>query len=489
MMNPGIIEKNAAVIKRILEKPAKLEIPPGIEAIHSRFSIYNLKFFDYVSRTPGALKSSNYEDIINAIAYHMFHPWPTFVGPATMAEIQDAALITYKLIKSIPLRVFANDAQEISRYYETPLNMVKTQLSVMDDDLLDALLARGDFILTSSGFKCLEYNISGNIGGIEIPIWQSFYLNNPFIAKFLKEHNLRRKNENFTRLFFTYLVQASARRVSFTGNEINIAIAEDEANPITVEKTGAAEIYREVLQKWPGQPGGQVIFCNYEQLNLVDGLLFYDNKRIHILVEKYAGAVTPGILNSFKQGHLSLFNGPVTGLMSNKLGLAVLSENEDSPLFSLQEREAIKKYIPWSRKTVPGDTIYKGQKINLEDFTRSNREALILKPGMGYGGEGVLVGKNTPVEEWEQCVNTAFAGRKWLVQEYVESVPLIYQLDRESYGIHDAVWGFIVLGSQYGDGFLRLLPRDDNRGVINVKQGASLSVIFEVNEPGILNLA
>jgi hypothetical protein len=101
---------------------------------------------------------------------------------------------------------------------------------------------------------------------------------------------------------------------------------------------------------------------------------------------------------------------------------------------------------------------------------------------VGFGGEGVLLGKNTPAEEWEQWVKTALSSRKWLVQEYVESVPLVYQMGRESYGAHDAVWGFIVLGSQYADGFLRLLPKSDNRGVVNVYQGARIGVIFEVNE-------
>jgi len=71
-------------------------------------------------------------------------------------------------------------------------------------------------------------------------------------------------------------------------------------------------------------------------------------------------------------------------VLSSKLNISLLSEHEDSDLFTLEEREIIKTYIPWTRKTVPGLTTYKGEPVRLEDLVTSARERLVLKPSQGY---------------------------------------------------------------------------------------------------------
>jgi uncharacterized circularly permuted ATP-grasp superfamily protein len=168
--------------------------------------------------------------------------------------------------------------------------------------------------------------------------------------------------------------------------------------------------------------------------------------------------------------------------MSNKFNLALLSENADSNIFTREERELIVKYIPWTRKIVPGETTYEGKIIDLEDFVRSNRERLVIKPSMGAGGVGVYIGQNLDETRWLEIVKTAFRTKGWLVQEYVESSPYLYQVGENRSTLHNVVWGFFVFGSRYAGGWVRVLPKEGNLGVVNSSQGAEESIIFEIDE-------
>jgi hypothetical protein len=43
-------------------------------------------------------------------------------------------------------------------------------------------------------------------------------------------------------------------------------------------------------------------------------------------------------------------------------------------------------------------------------------------------------------------------------------------------------WGFFMFGPHYAGVWVRVLPRKKSKGVINCHQGASVSVVFNVDE-------
>jgi uncharacterized circularly permuted ATP-grasp superfamily protein len=194
------------------------------------------------------------------------------------------------------------------------------------------------------------------------------------------------------------------------------------------------------------------------------------------------GFVPVDILNVFKSGGVNIYNGPASGLLSNKLNLAILSQNEDSRIFSEKEREVIKKYIPWTRKIEYGTTNYGSEVIVLPEFILSRKDKLVIKPSNAYGGEGVYIGRYVSRDRWQELVSIASKEKNWLVQEYIESSPYLYQSGADGYAVCDAAWGFFILGSEYAGGWLRVLPSGSGKAVINCHQGATVSVIFEITE-------
>jgi uncharacterized circularly permuted ATP-grasp superfamily protein len=223
--------------------------------------------------------------------------------------------------------------------------------------------------------------------------------------------------------------------------------------------------------------------CDLDRLELKDDCLFFKNKRIHALVELCHGVVSPDVITAYTAGNICLINGPITNVLSNKLNLALLSDGETSNLFTTEEMKIIDTYIPWTRKIKTGSTSFRSEKINdLQHFICSHREKLVIKPSVGYGGQGVCVGPKVSQEQWEEQVSIAFKSEDWLVQEMVESSTGVYQSGEDHWDYFDMVWGFFIFGSRYTGAWVRVMPQEANKGVINCHQGATVSVIFEVEE-------
>lgn len=457
------------------------------KSTHEKLSKASARFLEFVERNPGAIKRSGFDLLEGKDEVGKLQSWPTFIDRFTKNQMEKAAKSVFNLFKLIPKRIFANDPYRVSGFYEIPVDIARMQLDGANDGHIDNLLARGDFIYSPAGFKCLEYNVSAMVGGMQVAYWEPMYAGIPVISKFLQENRLKIRNKNLLAVLLEHLLDNAVKKFSNNSSEINIALAipkYGESLDKSTENKYLNQIYMNILTgKYKSKCGkGEVIFCDYPHLDTADECLFYKGKRIHVLVEMYHGVVPGEIWQVFKKGNLSIYNGPITKLMSSKLNLALLSQHENSDIFSPREREAIKKYIPWTRKTIAGEVNYGTDKVKLEEFVFANKERLVLKPCMGISGAGIHIGKNTPAEQWKKIVDQVFKEKNWVVQEYVESFSFVYQRGETGCAQHIVAWGLFVFGSHYGGAWARVLPTENKYGVVNSIQGAEESVILEVEE-------
>jgi hypothetical protein len=460
-------------------------ITEEIKKNHQQLSNCSVQFLEFVENCPDSLIRSNF----SALEWHdkkiKLQSWPTFINRNRKKDMETASIQLCKLIKQVPRRIFKNNPDKISHYYRMPLDIVKIQLDTSNQEHIDQLMARGDFIISSSGLKCIEFNISSDLGGLEKPIWESMYLNTPIISRFLKNNQVQIKNTNLLAVLLRHLIDIALAKWP-RQKEINIAfvIPGCKESFRNKELSYLKQSYQEVLRVKNKHLQGQIIFCDYHYLSTAANGVYDEGKkvRVHILIELYTGMVMPEILECFRQGNILLYNGPITRLLSSKLNLGLLSENENSAIFSDEERKIIQTYIPWSRKIDTIDTNYKGTKIRLDNFLLSNKEKFLIKPSEGAGGMGVCVGKNATAAQWQEAVRLAISQKNWLIQEYIQSLPYLYQTSEIGYGEHDVIWGGFVFGSEYVGEWVRLLARKNSTGIINRLQGAEEGIVFEVEE-------
>ncbi len=453
-----------------------------------KLSKVNLDFIEFVKENPEAMKRSNFRTLDSTSYSYKLQTWPTFINPQAKALFLDMAIKVCDLIKSLPARLFENDPQKIAAYFELPVNAVKLQLAGITPEHLAHMVGRADFTFAPTGLKCLEFNITPNSSGWQLPEWESLYLKAPLIDRFLKERQIKIHNENYLGLFLEHIIRFATPLAvpgsNAQNHELNIVLLVGPFDENVIDQNPLLQDLRHIYkEKISGKAlTGNVFMCDYSHLQYIDNIVYLKGKRIHALIDLLHGLVTPGVMRAYTAGSIRLINGPITGLLLNKLNLALLSEHEESDVFSSEEKETIKKYIPWTRKILPGENTFKGEKIIMENFLIANKDRLVIKPSIGLGGQRVYIGQDTFRKQWEDIVNTALRQKTFLVQELVEAPRGLYQRGEDGCAHYDTVWGVWILGSRYGASFVRALPGGNARRVVNGAQGAEISTVFEVEQ-------
>ncbi|NDJ62457.1 MAG: hypothetical protein GYB67_15115 [Chloroflexi bacterium] len=108
-------------------------------------------------------------------------------------------------------------------------------------------------------------------------------------------------------------------------------------------------------------------------------------------------------------------------LMAKKASFAFLSDEQNHHLFTEEQLHVIANHIPWTRIVADRSTVYKGEKIDLLQFVSQNRDRFVLKPNDEYGGKGVILGWETPIDAWNEALRQALTSPH-VVQERVSGI-------------------------------------------------------------------
>jgi hypothetical protein len=182
-----------------------------------------------------------------------------------------------------------------------------------------------------------------------------------------------------------------------------------------------------------GGRGLGVQLCELADLAYGGGVLVANGTRIDVAFlagdPEYLDFCAPDdpLLRAVQEGSVSTACGyPLGSLLDDKGLLADLTDPLTSGALDPELRASVSKIVPWTRRVGDVKTTFDGAPVDLLDFIRSNRETLVLKPAIGLGGYGVLLGWEMSQEDWLAAIAKLPSG--YLVQERVvgEKVRLPY---------------------------------------------------------------
>ncbi len=457
---------------------------PEIRIAHARLSRASAAFLDYVLSRPECLERGSFALLDRQTAFRPFplQSWPVFVDRSRIEELERVSVGLCRLVRSVPRRVFGNDPERVSRYY--CLDSPERARSLLEEPTgIESAVGRGDFLFSEAGLQCLEFNMVSHLGGWQAPLWAEAYLSVPVIADFVRREGLLVACRNTISSLFTHLVSEARRTLSLDGH-LNVVFVVPADLGEDVRRDFAAYLTAE-LQLLARREGSilrpRVAVRTLGELEERQSCLWAGRDRVHVVVEVHDGATAAPVFRCFKAGTLNLYNAPVRTLLTDKRNLALLSELAGSDLFSAGERELIEGHVPWTRRLVPDEVTWRGERSWLPELVLSRREEMVIKHARAGQGRGVHVGQFTPAEAWSVLVAQALEEDAWVVQERIESLPLLGQAGERGSAPHEAVWGLFVFGDTYAGGFLSLRPQGES-GVVNVHQGASEGVILELLE-------
>ncbi|HKV13290.1 MAG TPA: hypothetical protein VJ725_34435 [Thermoanaerobaculia bacterium] len=435
------------------------------------------RFLDYILRDPELTRRLDH--LSPGEYFARLQSWPTFVDGEKLGEIRRATVELTRLVRSIPERIFENDPRRIAGYYGLR-NEALVAILLDPPNGLDSVLVRNDYIDTADGFKCLEVN-AGLIGGWQLRFFEQRVRSHPVIARFLEETGVSPHHRDPLVVMLQFIIDHNLGKPVAADGVLNTAIILRDRAPAG-EEARLSRSYRDLLDRSGTGLTGEVVICSWADLSTRQNRIWHlDRRPIQALVQMSTEAPPDAIFRSFKAGRLSLYNGPINVLFRDKRVLALLSEHAESAVFTAEERDVLRRHLPWTRAVGPGAATWRGATAPLPELLLAHREELVLKPSRGFQGTGVTFGHLTPPDAWARLVTEAVAQGGWLAQERAGSRPYVYQCGDQGYGIHDVVWGTFCFGEIYGGGFLRMMPRGTGGdGVINSARGATEGVLFEV---------
>jgi hypothetical protein len=458
-----------------------IDISEEVRATHAALSPAALDFLSYVAADPETrARPLPLPKLPPWVRVYPMQAWPILLGAARTRQIEEDMAGVLRLVKSIPERVFGNDAKRLDLYYRLGDERT-TALRFAPPTGLAGAITRCDFLDTPSGPKVVEVNSGPTAGGWEMRFLAEHYRRAPVLARFFAERGLEPVARDSWSVFFRHLAEEVRSVQDIPEGEINVALVTPETDTsLLVGVAHFTQAYREALSGLGLT--GRILAASYPGAFAVEGgtRLTLEGLRVHALIESTSQDTPDDVYRCFKAGELLLYNGPLSRVLGDKRNLALLSEHAESGLFSAEERTLIARCIPWSRAVEDRAVTWQGDEAPLLDLLRRERLRFVLKPGTGLNGNHVMVGPRVAPEVWEQTLARAAAEGTWVAQEAVTSRPYLGQAGEMGAVPHEVVWGIFCFGERYGGGFLRMMPCGTGDGVINSARGAVEGLLFEV---------
>ncbi len=165
--------------------------------------------------------------------------------------------------------------------------------------------------------------------------------------------------------------------------------------------------------------GCKTVIADPRDLVYRDNKLYYGDFRIDCI---YRRAVTWEIIekqdevkdfiNAYLDGNICVV-GPIRSqVIHNKIIFAILHDSTKTPFLTEEEREFVKKHIPYT-------TIFNIENEELLEFTISNKDELVLKPMDKYASRGVRIGADFTKEEWKNIIKKE-AKDEYILQQFCQ---------------------------------------------------------------------
>jgi hypothetical protein len=247
---------------------------------------------------------------------------------------------------------------------------------------------------------------------------------------------------------------------------------------------GPAEF--ETLRQYYTERGLNVFYCDPTELRLKDDEVYFEGNRVDLLYRDYSLydcyyiAEENGDPNVMKQ----LFKrnqmvSSMAGDFDHKSTFELLTDSTYNAFFTTSERQILRRHILWTRVlNARKATDPHGDIVDLPEFTRMNRDSLVIKPNRSYGGDRVLLGPSVSEAEWLDAIDHALSEPgEWVVQRLARITAYEFPVAQPDQSISVQPF-YMVVGfapTKYGTS---VLGRASQKQVVNVAQRGGMCVVL-----------
>lgn len=396
---------------------------------------------------------------------------PLFLGAEEREQLYDDLANLRSALISLPDRLYGGDLAGLAR----AVGMTDVQVSAIlrSRGAAPTKMTRADMYVDDTGFRMMELNMGGSIGGIDNADMARSVLEHPVLAEFAETHRL------------TY-IDSMREQV----NTIKTETGFEPGSRPTMVMTDWPSSY-ETLEPYMRAYTGRLSELGLDarpghigQLELRDGRVWLGDTQVDIIYRMWliedllenpeAPGLLDPILNAVARGEVKLFTAMDDDLFASKGVLAMLSDEANRAVFEPAELASLDRILPWTRMARPGPvTLEGGRQVDLLDYALTHQHDLALKPTALHGGHGVLLGwhEDTNPQDWEEQVRAALDG-PYVVQRRIQPNPELFPADEGDPVPWVVTWGVLTMASGYGGLFARARTLESKHEIVNVSSGA-----------------
>jgi hypothetical protein len=174
--------------------------------------------------------------------------------------------------------------------------------------------------------------------------------------------------------------------------------------------------------------GVPAVICDPRDLTFDGKGLFVGGRRIDLVYRRVLindmiarEAECRALVDAYQARVVCVANSLRCKIPHKKAFFAVLTDDNYRHMFSDEERELIRRHIPWTAVVRDGIVSRDGHAVDLVPHLRSHRDTFVIKPNDEYGGTGVTLGWETTISQWDDAIARALAesDRGWVAQEKI----------------------------------------------------------------------
>lgn len=289
-------------------------------------------------------------------------------------------------------------------------------------------LARCDFQHGRDGWRSVEINLNGGLGGMTVRDFDDVVRADPFLAGFIAEHGLVNDSPPHV-LAGTVRAYCDSRAMPERPTVALIDWQGFEVDHVReyAKITGA---YRE--------QGFDTIVCHHREAVHRDGRLWCRGRAVDVVHRAFLLEDLPTdpdsalpVLEAAAEGAVVLVPSFRDEWYASKAGFATLHEARARGLLSAEASRAVADAVPRTWLLVGEDDEQAGERwtVSPRDLTGRDPRELVLKPVVGSQGQGVLLGVETDPEEFRAAVDIAARDRPpHVIQEFIPPGPVPFPL-------------------------------------------------------------
>lgn len=282
-----------------------------------------------------------------------------------------------------------------------------------------SITARWDSFMQEDGsIRFVELNAESPAGIAYSDVAVDEYLRLPFMTDFLKKYSVLKWNVRKTllnELLATYSIFRGRKKRA----KPHIAIVDWSDVPTFTEFQLFEEYFR--------SEGYECTIADPRELSYSNQTLKKGDFEIDLVYKRVLTndciqrpQETECLVKACRDLNVCLINPFRAKLVHKKSIFAVLTHERNDRLFTAEEKDIIRRHIPWTRILVPESTRFRGRRIDLIEYVADHKNAFVIKPNDEYGGKGVTIGKESSEAAWQKAIQEALDGEPMVVQEAVE---------------------------------------------------------------------